>query len=395
MAKIYKRGKVWYITYYQDGKRYRRSIGRDKKKAEAVLKEVEYKLSKGIQVSERKIKLDDYVNEFLDYIKARNQPKTHFNYSIALDHFRKYLKQKEGVKYLSDVNMGMIDRYISYRLNSPSPKRKNRPIDKSTVNTEIKAIKRFFNRAVELNYLITSPAKNVKLLRSVKKTPRFFSETEIEMILRTCKDEWVRNVYLTLLYTGMRIGELANLEWEDVDFEKRVIRIRVKDHWAPKGREEREIPMHDVVFYILLNTERKSRWVFTKADGGKINIHSLEDRFRNHLKRLGIRNATLHTWRHTFASYIVMRTGNIRAVQKLLGHKSIKTTEIYSHLSEKHLYHIVHQLPGPKMGTILGTVQDPEIFKLRKLLKIKEWAMEDSNLRLLPCEDGDDSEKEG
>jgi hypothetical protein len=50
-----------------------------------------------------------------------------------------------------------------------------------------------------------------------------------------------------------------------------------------------------------------------------------------------------------------MRTGNIRAVQMLLGHKSIRTTEIYSHLSERHLHHVVGQLPGPKMGTLLGT----------------------------------------
>jgi integrase len=73
---------------------------------------------------------------------------------------------------------------------------------------------------------------------------------------------------------------------------------------------------------------------------------------RGQLERLGIANANLHTWRHTFASYLMMRTGNIRAVQMLLGHKSIRTTEIYSHLSERHLHHVVGQLPGPKMGAV-------------------------------------------
>ncbi len=70
---------------------------------------------------------------------------------------------------------------------------------------------------------------------------------------------------------------------------------------------------------------------------------------------MGIATANLHTWRHTFASYLMMRTGNTRAVQTLLGHKSIRTTEIYAHLSEKHLHSVVGQLRGPKMGTLLGT----------------------------------------
>jgi hypothetical protein len=56
-----------------------------------------------------------------------------------------------------------------------------------------------------------------------------------------------------------------------------------------------------------------------------------------------------------FASYLMMRTGNIRAIQKLLGHKSIRTTEIHSQLSERHLHGVAGQLPGPKMGTLLGT----------------------------------------
>ena len=106
---------------------------------------------------------------------------------------------------------------------------------------------------------------------------------------------------------------------------------------------------------MLASAPRISRWVFTKQDGEKLNVHSLETKFRKQLKRLGIKNANLHTWRHTFASYLMMRSGNIRAVQKLLGHKSIRTTEIYAHLSERHLHHVVSMLPSPKPVTVLVT----------------------------------------
>ncbi|MFQ6109679.1 MAG: tyrosine-type recombinase/integrase [Candidatus Aminicenantales bacterium] len=101
---------------------------------------------------------------------------------------------------------------------------------------------------------------------------------------------------------------------------------------------------------------RDSEWVFTNREGAKINIHSQGIRFRKPLKRLGIKKTSLHTWRHTFASHLMMRSGNIRAIQKLLGHKSKRTTEMYPHLSDRPLHHVVSMLRSPKPVTVLVTV---------------------------------------
>ena len=355
MPKLYKRGKSWYITFYHNGRRIRRSLGKNKKRAEQMFREIVFRLSTAPRVR-KPISISNYKREFLDYAKARTSRKTFTNYSIALDHLERYLKEEERVTELHEVDSAMIDRYVSKRLESPSAKNPGEKVARSTVNTELKAIKRFFNRAVEMGYLDESPARRVKLLRTVRRQPRFFSEEEVIAIMEDCREEWVREIYLTLLYTGMRIGELVNLEWEDVDLERRRITIRAKNFWKPKGMEERMIPMHEVVYSILINKERESRWVFTKADGEKINIHSLDVKFRRQLRRLGIKNASLHTWRHTFASYLMMASGNIRAVQKLLGHKSIRTTEIYSHLTDRHLFHVVKMLPAENFGHNLGTI---------------------------------------
>lgn len=294
-----------------------------------------------------------FKREFLDFVKSRHSEKTHHNYSIALGYLERYLREKR-IKNLLDVHMGMIEGYVSSRLKSASPRGEEKTVERSIVNTELKAIKRFFNRAVELNHPRESPAKKVRLLTTAKRRARFFSESEVALILEDCRDFWVRKIYLALLYTEMRIGELVNLEWMDIDFERRRIVIRPKQFWRPKGKGERFVPMHDVVFSMLLNSERISRWVFNKADGGQINVHSLETRFRRQLSRLGIQDASLHTWRHTFASFLMMRSGNIRAIQKLLGHKLIKTTEIYAHLSDKHLHHVVSLLPSKNVGIVLG-----------------------------------------
>jgi integrase len=123
-----------------------------------------------------------------------------------------------------------------------------------------------------------------------------------------------------------------------IDYSRRVISIRPKSFWKPQGNEERLIPMHGSVLYALFPRRKKSRWVFTDDKGERLKIHTLETRFRRQLVRLGIGGASLHTWRHTFASYLMMKLGNMRTVEKLLGHKSIWTTEIYAHLSERHIH---------------------------------------------------------
>lgn len=100
------------------------------------------------------------------------------------------------------------------------------------------------------------------------------------------------------------------------------------------------------------------------------------------MDRLGIKNANLSTLKHTFASYLMMRSGIIKAIQKLLGHKSIRTIEIDAHLNDKNLHHVVSMLSSANLVTdlIMGNKE-----RVAKLLKTKEWAIEDSNLRLLPC----------
>ena len=312
-------------------------------------------LSRNGTVFGQKTSISQYETDFLEYIRVRKAVKTAQNYSIALKHFVGYLTARHGVKCLQDVDMAIIDGYVSARLEKPSPARKGSTVARSTVNTELKCIKRFFNRAVELGFLSDSPARRVGLLMTSKKNPRFFDEAEIRLILDDCDDEWVRDVYLGLLLTGMRIGELVNFEWNDIDHDARKLTVRAKSFWKPKGNEERSIPLHGAFYDLLGGKEGKSNWVFTKADGKKVNIHSLEVRFKNQLKRLGIQDATLHTWRHTFASHLAMLTGNLRAVQLLLGHKSGRTTEIYAHLADKYLQTVVNQLPSPNLGTNLGT----------------------------------------
>jgi integrase len=140
----------------------------------------------------------------------------------------------------------------------------------------------------------------------------------------------------------LRKSELTNLEWTDIDFKNKVLRVQIKDFWEPKFGSARVIPMNRKLYEVLNKMEKKSRWVFCSISG--LQIRHLRRDLLHICDRLGIKNVTLHTFRHTFASHLIMAGVDLPTVQKLMGHKDIKTTMIYSHLAPEHLKLAVEKL---------------------------------------------------
>jgi integrase len=199
----------------------------------------------------------------------------------------------------------------------------------------------FFNLAIKYNYINKNPVSDVEKLKWQKKTPRFFSEEEAKLILENC-GERLYPIFCTFLYTGLRKSELITLEWTDIDFKNKVIRVQIKDFWEPKFGSARVIPMNSKLYEVLSHLERKCRWVFCTLSGQQVR-HLRRD-LLHICERLGIKNVTLHTFRHTFASHLIMAGVDLPTVQKLMGHKDIKTTMIYSHLAPEHLKLAVEKL---------------------------------------------------
>jgi integrase len=149
----------------------------------------------------------------------------------------------------------------------------------------------------------------------------------------------------TLLYTGLRRDELTHLAWADLDFSRRILTVQAKEGWRPKDNEVRHIPMAPRLHDLLRSLPRKdSLWVFSTIHGGPHLGHILSRDFRKLARACGVKGASLHTLRHTFASHLVMNGTDIYTVQKLLGHSSIKTTEIYAHLAPDFLKAAVARL---------------------------------------------------
>ena len=339
MASIYKRGKVWWLAYIIDGKRIQKSIGHSKQIAELAKADIEVKIAKrraGFLVIDKK--LSEYIPQFISYVKVHSKPLTTKRYSQIIEHLSNFLNTLEDPpNRLSQIIPPIIEQYKLYRLELVKPQ---------TINFELTLLHRFFGYAMEMKYIQSNPTQEIKKIRKPqRKAPRFLTKKEILKLESNCTQNLLRIVKV-LLNTGMRWGELQNLEWEDVDWNEKVLHIRIKEDWSPKG-EERKIPMNDAVSNILKSIipgSIQKPWVFTTKTGSQVRQQGTWTAFKLACRRAGIEDATLHSLRHTFASHLVMAGVDLATVSKLLGHKDISTTMIYSHLSPDHLRGAVEKL---------------------------------------------------
>jgi integrase len=166
--------------------------------------------------------------------------------------------------------------------------------------------------------------------------PRYFSKVEIDKILSVASP-YMKKVIKILLYTGIRRSELVFLTWDDVDFTNKRIIIQSKPGFHTKSYKPRSIPMNKELERTIMDLPQKGKFIFDKGNGEPLytpDFYSAE--FRKLLIEADIKGATLHSLRHTFASHLVMKGVDLRTVQELLGHSTIKVTECYSHLSPDH-----------------------------------------------------------
>jgi site-specific recombinase XerD len=336
-----KSNGYYFVDYRINGRRVRKVLGRVKKLAELAAKEIEIKLERG-QLGLDAPKDTDLAKLFQEYRKyslTRHAPASQKRYRGIIDNFNRFLKEYPFISKISQLNPKIFTDYQSWR--------KNQKAANKTINTELVCLKGIFNVAVEWKFCRESPAKGVDDLKiDINKAPAFFTKDQCKKILDN-SDDFMRPILYTFLHTGMRKAELENLEWADVDFERKKLKIRYKDNWQPKT-SERQIPINNGLIDVLLSQKKKEvdgcTYLFHR-DGEKIDPNFLRRRFMQLTKLCGFGHMTcIHTLRHTFASHLVMGGVDLPTVQKLMGHSNIATTMIYSHLADEHVDRAVEKL---------------------------------------------------
>ena len=272
------------------------------------------------------------IEMFLGHVKTHSpaKPLTVRRYGAVLDHFERLFEKKK--KYVEAITRPDIDDY-KIRRSEETSKRIGRAIAPRTINFEVSALRTFFyylinERAVPMQ----NPCARFKLLKDEKekarRSPPTYSKDEIRRLFGKCNSP-EKAVFATLLLTGLREQELCYLNWRDVDLKKETIRVtgQDKEGFSPKDYEERVIPIPPDLVALLKTLSRKSEWVFPSTRGGR-ETHLLR-RLKSVAKRASVQNATLHKFRHTYATRLLEKGCDIVTVQHLMGHSDLDTTRQY------------------------------------------------------------------
>jgi len=185
-----------------------------------------------------------------------------------------------------------------------------------------------------LRHLCMQETSNLPNVKSDKKLPVILSKGEIDRMILSSYN-LIHRLMLQMLYsTGMRVGELIDLKWEDIDFERNIIHIKVA-----KGRKDRIVMLSSRVKRELkkLPVERKGN-LFLSARRKKYNLSTIEKIVSKAAVKAGIsKKVTPHALRHAFATHLLEKGVDIRYIKDLLGHSKIETTMIYTKVSNKEL----------------------------------------------------------
>ncbi len=185
------------------------------------------------------------------------------------------------------------------------------------------------------------PPVNLTVPKRPKKMPNYLSEKETTILLGTATKDLRTNLIVSLLaHTGIRVGELCSLRIDDVDLDEGVIGI-----YSGKGDRDRIVIMPDELSELIraylpqrYNISSMSRALLVSRKGTKLDTSTIQRIVRNLAKDAGIKKkVTPHVLRHTFATAVLRNGGDIRFIQQLLGHASVATTQIYTHVDDNTL----------------------------------------------------------
>ena len=229
------------------------------------------------------------------------------------------IKSNLNIAMLDDLNSATLSLYIENRRKSVSNATINRElVILSSVITKCKTWGYKTADVQPCKFKLKEPAENIKYLDSWETAEKIIAEAPSHL----------KPIIYTALYTGMRRGNILALKWDDLDFKNNLINIRVKDRMKDGGKNL-SIPMIDKLKTILQAQPKINEYVFN-YNGSPIT--DIKHSWRTTLKNAGLPYTNFHTLRHTAATWILKKTGNLKLTQQILGHASIQTTLKYAHV---------------------------------------------------------------
>lgn len=345
---VYKRGSRWWICYYHNGQQIREGVSGSRREAEAALEARKTDIRRGQFRHIPKRELVTFSAAIAEY-KLEKAGKR----SLRRDEtsFRR-LSKAFGFKRLDQIATKDVEAYKRKRAGEVSG---------ATTNRELALLKCLFNVEIGCGRVTQNPVKAVKFFpESPRRGERVLSGLEIARLIEAAAPH-LRPILAVALFTGLRKGDILALRPEDLDFERRVVRVMMQ-----KTEDPVEIPMHPVLESVLRGVLASKLaaepYVFMsyrlgRKTGEFSKLTDIKNAFSGAIKRAGLegRGYCFHDMRRTFASTLYRSGIPLLTVSKLLGHRSVKTTERYLGVKLEEKREAVAVLGGEWAGSLDGS----------------------------------------
>ncbi len=278
--------------------------------------------------------MDKYIDKFIRYLEIEKNYSAHtiLNYRLDLINFK---------EFCGEIELEKID-YLFLRKYLAVLKEKN--LGNRSVGRHLSSLRSFFRFLTRENHLKINPILMLSSPKLDKHLPSFMTEAEVAKLIELAfakndKDERGlrdRAILETFYSSGLRISELVALSLSDIDFISGIIKV------MGKGKKERMVPIGDIALMAIRKyldkRKKQGEAIFLNKNGKRITTRGVWDIVKKYLKSAGInQGVSPHTFRHSFATHLLNRGADLRTVQELLGHASLSTTQIYTHLTTEKL----------------------------------------------------------
>ncbi len=321
---LYRRGKVWWMSFVYRGRRYRKSTETgDRKLAQRIYDKVKGEIAVGkwferLPGEEKTFKemAEKYLNEYSIRNKA---PTTHIRDKSLFAHLINFF----GEFTLTEITPNLISDYKT--------KRREEGAAPKTINNELSLMNHAFNLAIkEWEWIKENPVSKVSKEKFKNLIERWLTYEEEERLL-SVSPKWLQEILILGIETGLRQSELLNLQWSQVDLFKKTITI-----WEQKNKNKDTLPLNERALEMLKAKAKvrhiKTNYVFYNENGNRIDARNLLRAFYSATKKSGLQGLRWHdATRHTFATRLVQGGVDIYTVQKLGRWKTISMVQRYAH----------------------------------------------------------------
>ncbi|MBL7092926.1 tyrosine recombinase XerC [candidate division KSB1 bacterium] len=293
---------------------------------------------------------DHLLDKYLHYIKTERSYSSHTieSYGIDVQQFYRFLDEQFGLDVISPAKISRQNlRFYLAQL-------KKKSYQATSINRKIACLKSFFKFLHLHQHIASNPATGLFSLKTEKKIPFTFNYDQIKEAMSlintdTAIGERDKTIFELFYGTGIRLSELANLNQKNIDFVNGLIKV------SGKGGKERLAPMGEIAkqslkIYLSRRNELLQKTINKDTDalflnkyGKRLSTRGIQKRVARYMLLISSSGAFPHSLRHSFATHLLDEGADLVAVKELLGHSSLSTTQIYTHVSAERLKQVYKQ----------------------------------------------------